>query len=328
MPKNWSKTEERRSLLERDNWLCGIHTEGCMEKVDSPEPSVCTIDHIIPQQVYQGLGRGKWNKEFNRWWNKQPMHSKCNAQRKAGHERGWPDYRCMCHFLYLQDDNAYIYALEEGTSSSDWVWGKHLFLKGIIRHEEPSADTFSCQMVPEKWKQPGGGIVSGWSREPLRGHVFGCIHSVDVDKWNALFTARVGLLSSSAIGLGLHLARGNPVQVAAGDCLEESFFVGDVPFSGIILPMRIPVLMVLPPDALITWEHQPFDRKHWRLVTPNPLWKMPLNQELLVRWVGGSPPATKDTDVLKRMRQWFACYGLQLDFKPVSYLDKSRIPRG
>lgn len=331
MPKESVKTKERRSLLERDNWLCGIHLEGCMEKVDSPEPGVCTIDHIIPQQVYQGLGRGAWNREFNGWWNKQPMHRECNERRKAGHDHGWPDYRCMCHFLYLQDDNAYIYAKEDVPSSGDWGWKRHLFLEGIVNHEEPSTDTLSFQMVPEIWSEKGRGIVSGWSQEagkPLRGHVFSCIHSGDVDKWNALFTARVGLLQLSAMGLGFRLANGSPVKVAAGDCLEESFFVVDVPFNGIILPMRIPVPVALPLDSLITWELPPLDGKHWRLVTPNPLWKMPLNQELLVRWVGGRPPATTDIDVLQGMSHWFACYGRQFDFKPLSTLDKSKIPLG
>ena len=111
MAKKKNRNEQKRHLLERDNSLCGIHMEGCGKPINSIHS--CNVDHIIPQKIFKQLAKGDNGtfldeKEYNRWWNKQPMHTQCNTKRGTGYNRGWPNFTCKCHFLYFHKGYFYL----------------------------------------------------------------------------------------------------------------------------------------------------------------------------------------------------------------------------
>ena len=90
--------ERLKKILERDNYICGLHSGGCKKIIDlvSDQP---TLDHIIPKSYIQKRTN---KKDFRKSWNYQPMCQKCN-QKREGQIIDWPNFNCKCHGIYIDD---------------------------------------------------------------------------------------------------------------------------------------------------------------------------------------------------------------------------------
>ncbi len=67
-------------ILERDNYLCGIHTEGCEKKITVEE---ATVDHIVPKNIIKTVPRKDQNKFYRGSLNLQPMCRNCNKKKEG-----------------------------------------------------------------------------------------------------------------------------------------------------------------------------------------------------------------------------------------------------
>ena len=143
-------------VLERDNYICGLHTRGCGKKID-PLNDNPTLDHIIPLSFTKTLENAPL---FRKIWNYQPMCGKCNAK-KGGQVRGLFQFQCVCHHWYVEENGDVFlwHKLKEG-------WKRVFFTKNL------QAATF--KVVPAKF--PGkGGAERGLSL--IKGREFGHIIS-------------------------------------------------------------------------------------------------------------------------------------------------------
>lgn len=87
-----------RKILERDDYLCGIHVGGCGKKIDC-EKDEPTIDHIWSKSY----SKNHENKSmFQKQWNCQPMCRECN-NKKGGQMINPPKFQCTCHHIYITD---------------------------------------------------------------------------------------------------------------------------------------------------------------------------------------------------------------------------------
>ena len=95
-----STSKKRSRLLHRDEFLCGIHLEGCGKKIESIRGA--TVDHIFTRSFFREFAAPA---EVNGDWNCQPMHPACNEKR-AGQIYGFPLFRCACHWLQIVETPA------------------------------------------------------------------------------------------------------------------------------------------------------------------------------------------------------------------------------
>ena len=309
------KNRERRELLDRDNWKCGIHIEGCRKLIE--KVGDCTTDHIIPRHVFTKLDLNL--KEYNRRWNKQPMHRECNTRRSTGYNRGWPTYDCECHFLYIHNGNAYIYAQEDNPQNGEWAWKCHPFVKEVVSSNAGHEMSIGI-ILAEQWVNRTRTHL-GLTRDPVRGHNFPYIHPDVVNKENVRSLAQTGLLHRACLWAGQHLDSLKPLITHSGNRLEETYLIlPDVLALG--LDIAIPLTTVLSRGALLTWECPPLDGPHWRLLTPKPRAKLPLNQTIKVWWDGGHPPPTTDSEVAAGIIEWFRSMNIPatLEAKPATRL--------
>lgn len=119
-----NKQPNKRELLKRDDFRCGIHIDGCGALLKHDEAN---IDHIIPKRFFHA-GKTNRNKLFNQDWNKQPMHSGCNTQRNnegsPSDIKSFPEFTCECHRLVIDGGVLYVlasgerYALHSGITTS------------------------------------------------------------------------------------------------------------------------------------------------------------------------------------------------------------------
>lgn len=310
MSQESKKVTERRKLLERDDWRCGIHMEGCGEKIDSPSPSVCTVDHIIPRTVFKKLSTNDYNGYNRASWNKQLMHRSCNEKRGAGYDRSWPDFKCQCHFLYLEGDNAYVGAYDKNARGNEWAL--HLYLENIVMYYESQGEKMSFTMIPETWSQDHKQVV-GWMRGDKatsnRGHLFGHVFASGVPKWNARFIARIRLLHHLVEKIGTRMLQGEIFEVVTGAHWIESFILLETLLGpSAKLALQIPLEMCLSSATHIVWGYQLGEGKALWLAFPQPMENIPLNSKLLVRWAGGTSPATNPTDTVVSVPRWFSHY--------------------
>ena len=85
-------------LLKRDKNKCGVHLGGCGSEIASR--SEATVDHIFTQSFFKDREKGVKPEDYNKDWNCQPMHLKCNNQR-GGQIYGFPIFLCACHSLSI-----------------------------------------------------------------------------------------------------------------------------------------------------------------------------------------------------------------------------------
>ena len=88
-----------QKILERDNYICGLHSGGCGKTIDIKHDEPPTLDHIISKDYIKKL---KNKTDFRKSWNYQPMCEKCNKKRE-GQIIDWPEFKCKCHGVYIDD---------------------------------------------------------------------------------------------------------------------------------------------------------------------------------------------------------------------------------
>lgn len=298
-----SKRKERKSLLERDNGLCGIHLEGCRQPINPYEN--WTVDHIIPQKIYKHLELNQ--KEYNRHWNKQPMHRGCNAKRGIGYYRNWPQFTCTCHFLYFHNGHAYIYAQEDVPPHGYIAWVAHQFIHGVVTPQSTHPMHMGI-ILPEVYKTKTRSGFDYRNSGPIRGHLFPFIHPDRVMALNAMALAPTGELHAIATWVGEQLEMLRPMLTTGGPTPEENFLVTpDIPGLGV--PAFLPLSIAIPRDALLNWLIPPLSSSNWERITPTPRNKMP-KEATRIRWAGGAPPPTKTDEISKAVASWFSTMGI------------------
>ena len=116
--KNKAMNNRRRlsRLLHRDNYLCGIHIDGCGSKI--PSRAEASLDHIFTRSFFKDREEGITGADYNRDWNCQPMHKECNTKR-GGQIYGFPLFTCTCHWLQIDRTPAgHVLTLHYGTDES------------------------------------------------------------------------------------------------------------------------------------------------------------------------------------------------------------------
>ena len=170
-----------RRLLRRDERLCGVHLGGCGKPIEDARES--DVDHIIPSAFFSKVAGGD-RRLYERDWNCQPTHIACN-QSKAAELNSWPKFRCVCHFLQIEDDNLFVRTRGRGGTE------RHLLLRGVV---SPTRDRVDARILIGPGKL-GGQKVQGASfgMKAQFGYMLPGIAAANVDWFNLHEKARVGL---------------------------------------------------------------------------------------------------------------------------------------
>ena len=96
--KGMNRSKQLSRLLPRDDYLCGIHLDGCGQPIRNRADA--TVDHIFTRSFFNEREDGIKPKDYNRDWNCQPMHHECN-NRRGGQIYGFPLFDCSCHWLQI-----------------------------------------------------------------------------------------------------------------------------------------------------------------------------------------------------------------------------------
>ena len=179
------KRTQRQRILKRDNKLCGIHMGGCGQPIKEGEE--CNIDHIVPKAFFSKVAKNRIA-EFNKDWNCQPMHVRCNDG-KAFRLSGWPRFSCKCHYLQICDGDLYI------CTKDNIGKDRHRFLKNIVSN---SNDRVDARIIIGSSSGKGGkNIVGYW--EDRFGYLLPGIAPSQVELFNLTERTRVGLPSPKYI---------------------------------------------------------------------------------------------------------------------------------
>ena len=299
-----SLKKERKALLERDEGLCGIHLEGCGQPI-SPHEN-WTVDHIVPRKIYKQLKLNQ--REYNRYWNKQPMHIECNGQRGIGYYRNWPTFACACHFLYFYNGHAYIYALEDVPPHGRIAWVAHQFIHGVVSPQRDH-EMHTGIVLPDRYKTKTRRGYRYSSRDPQIGHQFPFIHPDQVMTLNAMALARVGALDAIAAWAGHRLKMLHSMSTTGGPRPEENFLIApDLPGLGIPM-MYLPLSIAIPRDALLNWVIPSPSTGDSESATLKPRNRMP-QEATIIQWAGGAPPPTGTDEICDSIVSWLGAMGL------------------
>ena len=191
-------------ILPRDNNLCGIHVGGC--GLPMRNRADATVDHIFTKSFFNDKEDGLKPKHYNKDWNCQPMHQKCNEGR-GGQIYGFPLFICSCHWLQIDlTSKGHVlnlnYGRRRGGSVFTVVTEEHGFVFNNI-----STGKFSDQFggLPEietsgMWSmgnvKPGKKGITGKGQ---MGHAFPRIGPEEVQLFNRLEIQRIEGHSSETI---------------------------------------------------------------------------------------------------------------------------------
>lgn len=323
MAKKKNRNEQKRHLLERDNSLCGIHLEGCGKPINSIHS--CNVDHIIPQKIFKQLAKGDNGtfldeREYNRWWNKQPMHTQCNTKRGTGYNRGWPNFTCKCHFLYFHNGHAFIYAVEDDNRQT-WSWKAHAFVPDVVT-PQAAHDMHMGLILPEIRHDKTHTHIE-YNQTNRRGHAFRFLHPNWVAVQNTLNLFATGLLHKGAIWAGWHLDDLHPLHTTGGPRIEENYLILPDLF-GLGFQLSVPITVVVPRGALLNWHEPPGGKHVLKRITPTARNKMPL-EPTKIWWAGGQPVATTDAGMIANADGWFKAMDIPYNARqspashPISY---------
>ena len=170
-------------ILDRDNWRCGIHLQGCGGVLKKGEGDV---GHIVPKVVLRGWGTLAADLP-DRYF--QPMHVKCNREMSAEYPpkkiRTWCD---CCRYVYLSTaDEGRLYRpvisstmerkrrVEFLWIGRKWVLGSAFLPCGFERLEGESWELVSCDYTL------GGLLKDGTTHAgPIsKGEVIGAVMKLD-----------------------------------------------------------------------------------------------------------------------------------------------------
>lgn len=189
-------------LLKRDGRLCGIHIGGCGQEIKNRTDA--TVDHIFTRSFFKDREVGIRPRIYNRDWNCQPMHPKCNHQR-GGQIYGFPLFSCSCHWLQIdrKPNRRHVLilhyktegeeiALSVSTEEHDFVGsqistGKFSHLFGGMKHIDVAGIWSMGNLNPGKRGITGKGQL---------GHVFPRISLEEIQEFNRLEVQRIQGVSS------------------------------------------------------------------------------------------------------------------------------------
>ena len=189
---------KKKRLLLRDGPYCGIHVGGCGKTIKIGEAK---IDHIIPQNLYTPLV--EYPQRFDKDWNKQLMHTKCNKNK--GSETNYnppnpneqflftwtnapdqlPNFRCQCHFWQIFDEDLYV-----GTQGILGEDQQKLVPSIVADYEEPGRQ--DAKMIVGFQTGRGRKTEAGYNRRQNMGYMLPTIPSRLVSAFNSAELHRVG----------------------------------------------------------------------------------------------------------------------------------------
>ena len=194
------------SLLPRDNYLCGIHVDGCRKPIRNRADA--TVDHIFTRSFFKDREDGIRPKDYNKDWNLQPMHHQCNNGR-GGQIHGFPLFTCSCHWLQIfETSKGYVLALHrrKGKDKVTFVVSteEHSFvIRNISTGKYSSEFGGSTELgIAGAWTMGGGHLKpgeKGITGKGQLGHAFPRISPEEVQLFNGLEIRRIQGNSSQTI---------------------------------------------------------------------------------------------------------------------------------
>ena len=163
-----------KKLLQRDGYRCGIHSGGCGELIKKGE---ATKDHIVPLSYIRTLPNMS---EFQKKWNYQSMHAKCNNEDRRGQIINGIKFKCNCHGIYIDDEGSYWIMYKKEIRGKN-KWQKTLLLKKNNEQEYKNPQLFKnnknlITIIPKEDKNAEFSGFSALPREitkkPQMGHIF------------------------------------------------------------------------------------------------------------------------------------------------------------
>ena len=191
-------------ILPRDGHLCGVHFGGCGKPIRNRTDA--TVDHIFTKSFFKDRVDSVRPAHYNKDWNCQPMHQKCNGSR-GGQIYGFPLFTCPCHWLQIvRTDKGHILNLHHGRRVGGGVFTvvteEHSFVFNNL-----STGAFSAQLgglseieIGSLWSmgnvKPGKKGIVGKGQ---LGHAFPRIAPEEVRLFNQLEIKRIEEGSSETI---------------------------------------------------------------------------------------------------------------------------------
>lgn len=200
------RRKQRGRLLRRDKRRCGVHLGGCGKTIDQGQE--CNVDHIIPSAFFSKVAGGSTSR-YERDWNCQPMHMRCN-QEKAAELAEWPKFHCRCH--YLQVEEGHLFVRTHGRAGEE----RQLLLRDVV---SDSPDKVDARVVVGPGKLGGRkvhGVAAGM--KTTFGYMWPRIAKSSVDWFNLHEKARAGLriprmfeltVEGRVVQVGTELVRGS-----------------------------------------------------------------------------------------------------------------------
>lgn len=193
-------------LLERDGYLCGIHSGGCRQKIDVDADDF-DIDHIFPQTFIRDLPNVN---EFRKPWNYQPMHRVCHERKGRGQINDAVQFDCMCHHNLIREDGRYVCYAERRGNEIKWdevrYWEDvpygHFVIKPGKSPNVPGRivadDRYDVKPKSKGWERMGWSALPGYEH----GHLFGFVRPYRRMLFNAVEFARCLRFSEAMAEVG------------------------------------------------------------------------------------------------------------------------------
>lgn len=191
-------------LLSRDKFRCGLHTGGCGKRILNRADA--SIDHIVTKSFFKDREDSIRPRDYNQYWNCQPMHQACNAKR-GGQIYGFPLFTCSCHWLQIENTSrGHVLTLHYKTDESERTFAvsteEHRFVSGNISTGKYSSlfEGSSEVEISSVWSmgqlKPGKKGITG--KDQL-GHALPRIDPEEVKLFNRLEIQRINGSSSETI---------------------------------------------------------------------------------------------------------------------------------
>ena len=198
--------KKKKRLLRRDGYICGLHLDGCGERITNSEILNATVDHLIPKAYYKAITRkedhpARRGKEFNQDWNCQPMHAKCNVGR-GGQLVGYPRFKCGCHFLHITSGDLYVWAWDKARSD----WSSHMIVSEVAVETSPIQEAAAKRghrlvtrehiVIAGGWRGPGGRREIGFGKGES-GHIIARMSAAEAKTFNTVELHRSFLMAAT-----------------------------------------------------------------------------------------------------------------------------------
>ena len=171
-----------------------------------PSRRHASLDHIFTQSFFNDREDGISRTDYNKSWNCQPMHRRCNNDR-GGQIYGFPLFTCSCHWLEISRTSQGFtlklhYNTDDGTHTFVVSTEKHHFVFESIstgKHSDLFEGSSEIE-VSGVWSmgrlKPGKRGITGKGQ---LGHAFPRIAPDEVELFNRLEIDRIEGRASETI---------------------------------------------------------------------------------------------------------------------------------